>query len=117
MCVFSVDINLREELHSFRDPVVGRDEFLDIGFASWFLLAELVARERQHPEALAMVLLSKAGHCLVTPVRETSFRRDVYNVANVALILLEIELVPVDIFGRKAEEVTPHSSFRISSVR
>ena len=84
MGVRAVHLDLRE--HRERHVVLRRAERLDLALVAGLLVAELVARETEHLEALRMEL---AVESLETGVlrREAALRRDVHDQQRLAAVV------------------------------
>jgi hypothetical protein len=90
----AVDVDLRE--HREGDAVIELAELLDLLLAAWLLAAELVAREAEHLEALAVQLAVELLEALVLR-REAALACRVDDQEHLALVARELDRLAVDV--------------------
>ena len=100
--VVAVDVDLGEQRE--RDAEVALAEALDLGLVPGLLVAELVAREAEHGEALVGVLVLQLLQALVLR-REAALRGGVDDEHHLPVVRREVDLGAVDAGGREVGEV------------
>lgn len=82
------------------------DEFLNLSFASTFLVEELIAWKCQNLEATATQLIMQFDHFLVVRRSQSSLACHIYNHNNFLVFkLFEVNDIPIDIFSLQVKEV------------